>query len=55
MADKSPVVLKGNDLINARYALTKTEMRLVLCTLAQIQADDEDFKDISSTRATTPT
>ena len=38
------VVVKGNDLINARYTLTMTELKLVLCAIAQIQPDDDDFK-----------
>lgn len=37
-------VIKGNDLINARYTLTMTELKLVLCAIAQIQPDDDDFK-----------
>ena len=37
-------VVKGNDLINARYSLTMTELKLVLCAIAQIQPDDDDFK-----------
>lgn len=37
-------VVKANDLINAKYALTMTELKLVLCAIAQITPDDEDFK-----------
>lgn len=42
-ADDS-LVVKSNDLVNARYDLTVFEMRLILIMISQIDRDDEDFK-----------
>ena len=44
VAGHHQTVIKANDLINAKYALTMTELKLVLCAIAQIHPDDEDFK-----------
>lgn len=39
------LVIKSNDLINARYQLTYAEMRIILLMISLIHKDDDDFKD----------
>ena len=39
------LVVKSNELINARYQLTLAEMRLILKMITMITKDDEDFKE----------
>lgn len=38
------LVVKSNQLINARYSLTVAEIRLFLMMVAQVEKDDYDFK-----------
>lgn len=38
------LVVKSNQLINARYSLTVAEIRLFLMMVAQVEKDDHDFK-----------
>jgi plasmid replication initiation protein len=38
------VVVKSNDLINARFNLSVAETRIILLMVSQINIDDEDFK-----------
>ncbi|MEM7371434.1 MAG: replication initiation protein [Bacteroidota bacterium] len=38
------LVVKSNQLINARYSLTVAEIRLFLMMVAQVEKDDQDFK-----------
>jgi plasmid replication initiation protein len=38
------IIKKSNELIQARYKLTKEEQRLILLLASQIHKDDEDFK-----------
>ncbi|UZR99809.1 replication initiation protein [Chondrinema litorale] len=38
------LVVKSNDLINARFNLSVAETRIILLMVAQINMDDEDFK-----------
>ncbi len=38
------LVVKSNQLINSRYNLSITEMRLFLMMIAQVERDDSDFK-----------
>jgi len=38
------LVVKSNQLINSRYSLSVTEMRLFLMMVAQVERDDVDFK-----------
>ncbi|MEL6256838.1 MAG: replication initiation protein [Bacteroidota bacterium] len=38
------LVVKSNQLINARYSLTVAEIRLFLMMVAQVEKDDMDFK-----------
>jgi hypothetical protein len=38
------LVVKSNQLINSRFTLTVTEMRLFLLMVAQVERDDRDFK-----------
>ncbi|MEO1448980.1 MAG: replication initiation protein [Bacteroidota bacterium] len=40
----SSLVVKSNQLINARYSLTVAEIRLFLMMVAQVEKDDHDFK-----------
>ena len=41
---KNSLIVKSNDLINSRYSLSVSEMRLILLMVAQVTKDDEDFK-----------
>ncbi len=43
--NKSQIIRKSNDLIEARYHLSLAEQRLVLLLASEISPDDEDFKD----------
>lgn len=38
------LVVKSNQLINARYSLSVAEIRLFLMMVAQVEKDDQDFK-----------
>ncbi|UZS00123.1 replication initiation protein [Chondrinema litorale] len=41
---KNSLIVKSNDLINSRYSLSVSEMRLILLMVSQVSKDDEDFK-----------
>jgi len=41
---KQMLIVKGNDLVEARYRLTLTQQRLVLYLIAQINKGDTDFQ-----------
>lgn len=43
--NKTPIIRKSNELINARYKLSIAEQRLVLLLASSISPNDEDFKD----------
>ena len=38
------LVVKHNNLINARYNLTLQEQRIILWLISEIRADDDEFK-----------
>ncbi|MBF0556155.1 MAG: replication initiation protein, partial [Nitrospirae bacterium] len=38
------IVVKSNDLVEARYDLTLTEQRIILYMVSMIEQQDEDFK-----------
>lgn len=43
--NKSGLVVKSNSLINARYSLTSSEIKIILSTITQIKPEDKEFKD----------
>lgn len=43
--DDQKIIVRSNELIEARYKLTIEEQRLVLLLSSTIRSDDEDFKD----------
>jgi plasmid replication initiation protein len=43
--EKSQIIRKSNELIEARYSLSLGEQRLVLLLASEISPNDEDFKD----------
>ncbi len=44
-ANKTPMVVQSNKLIEARYRLSLGEQRLILAMISMIGRDDTDFKD----------
>ena len=42
--EKQMLIVKANDLVEARYKLTLTQQRLVLYLIAQINKGDTDFQ-----------
>ena len=42
--NKNLHVVRGNELVNARLDFTADQYKLILCAVAQISIDDEDFK-----------
>ncbi len=43
--NKTSLISKSNDLIEARYKLSLNEQRLIILLISIIQPDDDDFHD----------
>ena len=43
--NKNTLVKKSNDLVTARFDLSLTEQKLILCLISMVNREDKDFKD----------